>query len=317
MPRSKTPSKRSNKKAASGPLDLNDPVVNLAVTVGSLIGMGCVGALAGGDGPLNIGHLTSFAEDGYAGRVFGIFGATQALNATYWAQSLVVTLHLLNSVGSNGGYWANDIIGCVFAAFGSGMMTDFLAGTAVGAWGFWAHMPMVIFLWYIVNHNIPKTQFNVWDLVASNVSKFLPLQRIMDLCTLHFNVQCLFAACEVGAGDSWNFMPNLSQVMFFAVAVHCSGDFFTQSGFSFKINGCSATCERAVIVAFWLATAGMSTLPLVGGFVGQVTGPVAAKFGGHQEFLWAMILLNELFGFLIPVKPHTMVQDFLNDTFFG
>jgi len=316
MARSKTPSKRSSKKKSSaGPLDLNDPIVNCAVTSGALIAFGCLGFLSGGD-MFNHGHLTSFADDGYFGRLFGIFSSGHNLNDTYWAQTLVVTLHLINSVGSNGSYWANDIIGCVFTAFGSGMMADFLAGTAVGDWGFWAHMPMVIFLWYIVNHNVPKTGINVWDLINDNVSKFLPLQRIMDLCTLSFNCNVLFAACAVGAGEDWNFMPNLSKVMFFAVATHCAGDFFNQGGFNFNLKGCSADCERAVIVAFWLATAGCSTLPFVGGMLGQVTGPIAAKFGGHQAFLWACILGNELFGAWVPFKPHTMAMDFLNDFFF-
>jgi hypothetical protein len=311
MPRSRTPSKRtsSKKKASAGPVDLNDPIVNCAVTAGSLIAFGCLGHLSGGDA-LKYNHLGGFAEPGYAGAVFGVFGSDHNLHAR-WAATLVTTLHLINSVGSNGGYWANDIVGCVFNAFGSGMMAAWLAGTPVGDWGIWAHMPMVIFLWYIVNHNIPKTDFNVWDLISENVSKFLPLQRIMDLCTLHFNCSVLFAACAVGAGEDWNFMPNLSKVMFFAVATHCSSDFFNQGGFSFNLKGCSATCERAVIVAFWMATAGMSTLPFVGSFIGQVTGPLAAQFGGHQEFLWACILGNELFGAFVPVKPHTMVQDFL------
>ena len=104
--------------------------------------------------------------------------------------------------------------------------------------------------------------------------------------------------------------------MFTAVAVHCATDFFNQDGFNFSISGCSETAERAVIVAFWIATAGLSNLPVVGSPLGQVTGKVVGQVavnGDHAAFLWAMILVNELAGEFIPVKPHRLVTDFLTE----
>ena len=91
MPRSRTPSKRSSKKKASaGPVDLNDPIMNCAVTTGALIAFGCLGHLSGGDA-LKLDHLGGFAEPGYAGAVFNIFGSDHNLHAR-WAATLFTTL---------------------------------------------------------------------------------------------------------------------------------------------------------------------------------------------------------------------------------
>jgi len=310
MARSSTPSKKRS-KSSSGPIDLNDPMINLGVTVVTLVLLGCIGPLNGEeDEPFGFDHITD-GEDKF-GAIFRIFGG-DAVHATYWPYALMTTLHLINSVGSNGGYWANDIIGCVFTAFGGLMMQDFLGNVAVGEWQFWAHMPITVLLWYIVNHNIPKTEFNVWSLISENVAKVVPLQRVMDLATLSFNVNLLLAVAgaQGTAANSFYGLPDFSKAMFMCVAIHCSGDFFSQGGFDFSISGCSAACERAVIVCFWMTTNGMATLlPALGNGTAQISG----VFGGNAQFLWAMILINELAGDMIPVKPHRLIMDFLNDT---
>lgn len=317
MARSRTPSKKSKKAAAAGPVDLNDPMINLAVTVVTLAVLGCVGHLSGGEAAFNYGHLTSGFESGYLNGVFGIFGSKAALHATHWGASLVVTLHIMNSVSSGSGYWANQLVGCAFTAFGGLMMNDFLNNTAVADWAFWAHMPITIICWYLVNHNIPKTDINVWNMVSDAINQVVPLQRIMDLCTLSFNCGLLMTVAGGFAGtatfDGALMLPDMSKAMFTCVAVHCAGDFFNQDGFNFSISGCSASCERAVIVCFWVATNGLATLPFAGTPLQAAVGPITTVFGTQTEFLWMMILLNELVGDMIPVKPHTMVMDFLND----
>jgi len=309
MPRSKTPTKRS-KSSSSGPVDLSDPMINLGVTVVTLVILGCIGPLNSEETePFGFDHITD-GENKFS-EIFRIFSG-DAIHATYWPFATMFTLHLINSVSSNGGYWANDVIGCVFTAFGGIMMKDFLAGNAVTDWAFWAYMPVTLLVWYIVNHNIPKTEFNIWSLISENVSKVLPLQRIMDLATLSFNTGLLLevAGASGEAGTTFYGLPDLSKAMFMCVAIHCAGDFFSQDGFSFSIGGCSDACERAVLVCFWMSTNGMATIiPALGNGTEQIT----SIFGGNAEFLWAMILINELAGDMIPVKPHRLIMDFLND----
>lgn len=322
MARSKTPKKRSGKSGSATGFDLADPLTNSLVTAGVLILLGCINYFCDPDDTteeaFNYGHFDDIAQPGYLGKLFQIFTSGKNLHAS-WAFTLVTTLHLINSVSSNGGYWANDIVGAVFKACGSGMMVDFLANSGpISGWSFWAQVPAIVFLWYIVNHDIPKTGINVWGLITENAGKFVPLQRIMDLCSLYVNYNILVEAVKAVAAEEALFgvIPQFSKVMFTAVAVHCATDFFNQDGFNFSISGCSETAERAVIVAFWIATAGLSTLPVVGSPLGQVTGKVVGQVavdGDHAAFLWAMILVNELAGEFIPVKPHRLVTDFLTE----
>jgi len=340
MARSKTPKKRSSKSSSKTGIDLNDPVKNAVVTTLTLIILGCIGALCppaediaakkDNNSTFNVEHLNDITESGYLTKLFQIFNSETDLHAIHWKISFVLTLHLINSVRSSGGYWVNDIIGAVFKACGSSMMLSFINNDKILDWTFWKYVPYIIILWYIVNKNIPRTGINVWKVITDNVSNFVPLQRIMDLCSLYVNYSILQKAITKNLGGleekSLLYIPQFSKIMFIAVAVHCATDFFNQDGFNFSMSGCSETAERAVVVAFWIATKGLETLiPPIGNITGKVVGHVAHVGAGtdentftvknvdHFAFLWIMILLNEIFGEFLAVKPHRMIMDFLND----
>ena len=154
--------------------------------------------------------------------------------------------------------------------------------------------------------------------VESILSDFLPLKQIMNLCTLSFNCSLLFTvAAQHEAGTFW-YMPQLAKGMFFCVAVHCATDFIGHDGFHIHFDTCSSAANRAVLVYVWTATQGLSTLGVpagqTNGFEG-VTALFGSVFGEGASFLWAMILLGELFGDQIPWKPHQLIQSKLNNFF--
>merc|ERR1712072_1103877 len=168
------------------------------------------------------------------------------------------------------------------------MMADVLAGNfSMSNSVFNSNLSMLVTCWYIVNHNIPFTKFNLWDLISDNVSKFVPLGNVVTL----------------GAAITW------------AVAHHCAGDFFSTDGFAFNVSGCSAAAERATFFAFWYASNGLANLPLLGEPIGNVTSQIEGLFGGRTNFLNMYVLAFALAGHLIPVNPQAIVQDALYKVF--
>merc|ERR1712072_1147968 len=80
------------------------------------------------------------------------------------------------------------------------MMADVLAGNFYMSNSvFNSNLSMLVTCWYIVNHNIPFTKFNLWDLISDNVSKFVPLGNVMDLCTTMFNLSLLHLSAPTPA----------------------------------------------------------------------------------------------------------------------
>jgi len=243
------------------------------------------------------------------------------LHATFWPFSLMLTLHVINSAKSNGGYWAADIVSCTFTAFGGLMMKDLLDGNYTMPCLFADNESLISLLmvcWYFVNHDIPFTGINAWTLFSSNVNALFPLDAIMSLCSLAFNSHILInAAMDAGtSGNNFYHLPALGAVVFRCVALHCSNDFFNTDGLSFNVGeSCSAACERATWIACWCGTNALANLPVIGTvfpLIGVVTSGIEGIFGGRANFLMAMILLEAIAGHLSKHKrPHTVCADFL------
>ena len=95
------------------------------------------------------------------------------------------------------------------------------------------------------------------------------------------------------------------------VAIHCATDFLNQDGFNFNISSCSAAMERAILVCFWCATNGMTTLvPALDAAIAPLVNLVGGDTAG---FLMTCIILNELLGDMIEFKGISMIFDALND----
>jgi hypothetical protein len=242
------------------------------------------------------------------------------LHATYWPFSVMLTMHVINSARSNGGYWAADIVNCVFTAFGGYMMKDLLNGNYTMPFLFAdneACISLLVLCWYFVNHDIPFTGINLWKLLETNLNQFFPLQTVMDLCTLGFNLNVLVGAAVNSSNAGSNFMglPAIAGSIFICILLHCSTDFFNADGLYFNIEGCSAACERAVIVGFWCGTNGLANLPVIGGvfpLIGVATSTLEGMFGGRANFLIAYFLFEEVAGNLCKHKrPHTIASEFL------
>ena len=317
----KTPGPALSEKTA-------EDLTNLAIITAALFLLGICGFFFGEVG-VGVGHIQGGFHSFF--RFIDAEAHASSLHSTWWPQNMLVTFAILNGCqgrNSSGGYWVSQIIGCIFRTFGGLIVNDLLNATPVATYAFWNYLPVTILCWYLVNHNIPMTDFNLWEnLTDNNFARRLPVQRVLNLCTLAFNCSLLFAvAAQHEAGSFWGF-PQLAKGCFFCVAVHCAGDFFGPSGFSITFNSCSDSANRAVVVYFWIATNGMSTL--FSQFLGSTNGIEALTvdgfgkiFGEPEKFLWAMIVLNELLGDLIPENvrrylPHTLAQEGLNKVFFS
>jgi hypothetical protein len=289
---------------AAGPIDLSDPNVMMGMTlalVGGLSYLWSNGMAAPNQASLLDGSLWN-----------SVTSNDKPLHATFWPHSLMFTMHVLNSVSSNGGHWASDIISCCFTAYGGLMMKDLLAGNFGMPCLFAnneASLSLLVLCWYLVNHKIGG-QINVWKTVSGAANKFVPLSAFMDLCSLAFNCHLLIATADAAGASGNNFfhIPAVGGTIFLCVAYHCAGDFFNADGVSFDLHGCSDACERATAVAFWCATNGWASIPVVGGILGAFTAPVEAHFGGRANFLMSCILLEAVCGHLWEgERPHQIL----------
>merc|ERR1712159_502739 len=234
-----------------------------------------------------------------------------------------MTMHVLNMVRGHGrGFWVNDIVNCCFGTYGGLMMSDLLNGKMDMPFLFGENegpLTLLIVCWYVTNHNVPFTSFNLWNFLHSNLSRVLPLDNFMNLCSLAFNCSLLINTA-MGAGTSENNflgMPAVASTVATCVALHCAGDYFNADRLSFSVHTCSAACERATWVAFWCATNGMATIPFIGGALGGFAAIGEGFFGGRANFLMMTIVLDSLAGHMLPYeRPHAIFAKALYN-FFG
>ena len=163
--------------------------------------------------------------------------------------------------------------------------------------------------WYLTNHNLPFVGTDVWGAISGAGGDIL--SSIMDLCTLTTTTTWIMNAVRVGefstgspqlGGHSW-FVP-----MAFGIMAGCAADFFPLSkGIKFKN---SAAMERAMMISFFLCSDGFTNLPLVGGFLGNVTGPIVGYFNGAEGFVMSFTVIHHLFGHFLPIDPCGPIVDF-------
>ena len=257
MPRSKTPKK--SKKASAGPIDLNDPIINLAATVGTVA---AVSICWNNDMAVNMpGDLTD-------GSLFNsITDNSKQLHAAL-PFSFMFLMHCLNSAKSDGGFWVADIVNCVFTAFGGLMMKDLLAGSFNMPSVFNNNLALLITCWYLVNHNLPFTKFNLWNTINDAVSKFLPIGNVMNLCTMMFNLSLLHEVASnqeasLGTHRRRCLLPRNIVVLTGAITwsvAPTAGDCFSTDGFAFNVSGCGAG-PGLPHFCFWYASTDLPTFP--------------------------------------------------------
>jgi hypothetical protein len=282
-------------------------------TVFSLIGLGAVGHFFNDADAFGFNHMTDLTNMFHgAFRFVSSEENTKVLHAEHWPQNILVTLAIWNGVkGKNNGYWVQNIIDSCLQIFGGLIVNDILNANAVTDFAFWSYLPVTLVCWYLVNHNIPLTSFNVFSKIEEMLTQLIPLNNIMNLCTLAFNCSLLFAVAAQHEAENFWYLPQVAKGIFFCVAVHCAGDFFGKDGIRISFESCSPAANRAILVYFWTATKGLSTLGVSSGqngIQGLTAGVPFSYFGQGASFLWAMILIGELFGHLIPWKPHEVVQ---------
>lgn len=315
-------SSRSKKSASSaGPIDLSDPNMNSAVTLALVM---VAGYYDSGFSNLPFqNNGTSWSDEVQNSLQFvNGKGTGSAIHETYWPFSLLLTLHVLNSVQSNGKWWANDLVNCAFNCFGGIMMSDLLNGkfSMPSLFASQDHLSLMVFCWFFVNHNIPIMNLNIYTTVTDKLNEFIPLDRLMGICTTTYNLTLLCKTAETAAAASsagekaWFFtvLP-MACVLFKCVAVHSCSSFFTAEGINFSVGrSCSKTTAQAATVAFWYASDGLGKLPFIGAHLGGENGFVTKGedfLGGTAAAIATVVLLDALFGHLIGFDVVDFVAD--------
>jgi hypothetical protein len=295
-PRASTRRTPAKAKKAEPAVDVNDPNIAAALAVAVVA---VAGVALGGAVPTTLGGALNLLT---------LDGLNATLHAKWWPFSLLLTLHVLNSVKSNNKWWVNDVVNCCFTAFGGLLIQDALQGNfampALFANGE-AHFSLVLVCWYFVNHDIPMTDFNLYQTLTGFLGNFLPLDKVMDLCTVVYDASILIAVAGAGAGtSSWALVPlALGKITLMCIIVHCSSQFYTYKGLGLNVgSACSARAQEAVCVAFWYGTNGLAAFPFVGPTLAAGTGAAEAFFGGRNAFVLTLFVLVELLGHLNPVS---------------
>ena len=193
------------------------------------------------------------------------------------------------------------------AAFAGVIVPELASGSAQSLLADEGRLTLLFVCWFLTNHDLPVVGLDVWGQVQGLGGS--ALQSIMDLCSLVFTTGLIISGAGTTAGAGW-FGFSIFVPMMFGVLAGCAADFFPLNK-GISIKKCSASMERAMVISFFLATNGLSSLPFVGDALGGVVGQASAHFGGNAGLVMALTILNHLFGSFVPVNPINNVQDAL------
>jgi len=231
--------------------------------------------------------------------------------------NLVLALHLLNTITTNGGSgnWLNNLAQTAVAAFGGVIVPAILAGgnpvEAIFSDQAGCAFKSFAILWYIINYDIPAcpVKFNLWAKVADAGGEALNL--LLTFGTLMFTTSLTVAAVS---GPQ----ALLSSAWFAAIA---TGVVAGNAGSFFPLNkGFTLPNNDALAISFTIASGGLghvadaivnksicllnactfkvldSTLQLDCKYGGMADDLVTSPFGGLANFVVVVVALNYFFG---------------------
>lgn len=299
MARSKSPGRKSSRKAdkaesGGGGFDVNDPRVQSAVVVVALV---AVNVLVNGM-PENVMN--------FFGDFTNMLATDIKLPIPYWPYPLILTGHVLNTCQNGGkGFWMGSLLSAVIAAFGGLIVNDIVNGNAIGLFADEALVTLVFLCWYVCNHDLPFTTFNVWTTVSEPLGP--TFQKFLGTCSVVFNTNLVIAAAaspsKAGLLGVSIFTP-----IFMAVLVGAAGEFFPLNK-GIDLSKCSQAAFDSAAIAVY--TVGMG-YALANGpeALSTLNGHIDSFCGGHVVL--AAVVINHLFGSLIPMSPVSQAAAFLS-----
>lgn len=304
MARSKSPGRKTRSKATEeaasnsgggGGFDVNDPLIQSVVVVVAL-------------------SAVNFFVNGAPEHILDFFGGFMNLAATdvklpisFWPYTLILTGHVLNSCqNSNGGFWIGSLLNAVIAAFGGVIVGDLVNGNKISLFADESAVTLVFLCWYVCNHDLPFTSFNLWNTVSEPLGP--AFQKFLGTCSVIFNTNLVIAAAATTSAPGL-LGVSLFTPLFMAVLVGAAGQFFPLNK-GVNLNKCSAAVYESAAIALY--TVGSAYILGNGPeILGNLHGHVDKFCGGHVVL--AAVLINHLFGSLIPISPVSKAAGFLKN----
>lgn len=257
----------------------------------------------------------NFLVNGAPDNIMNYFGGLMGMTATdvklpipYWPYPLIITGHVLNTCqNANGGFWMGSLLNCVVAAYGGLIVNDVVSGSAIGLFADEALVTLVFLCWYFCNHNLPMTSLNLWTTVSEPLGPIF--QKFLGTCSVIFNTNLVIAAVaspsKAGLLGVSFFTP-----LFMAVLVGAASQFFPLNK-GVDLSKCSQAVYDSAAIAVY--TVGMGyALENGPDMLSTLHGHVDSFCGGH--IVLAAVLINHLFGSLIPMSPVSQASAFLAKT---
>lgn len=303
MARSKSPGRKTRSKATEdsnddggggGGFDVNDPLIQSVLVVAIL---GAANFFVNGAPDNLMNTFSSFMNM--------LSNNDSNIAIPNWPYSLILTGHVFNTCqNANGGFWVGSLLNCVVAAYGGAIVADLVNGNRVGLLGDESLVTLAFIAWYVCNHDLPFTSFNVWTTISEPLGP--TFQKFLGFCTVVFNTNLVIAAAATGS-TAGLLGVSLFTPLFMAILVGAAGEFFPLNK-GMNLNKCSqAAYDSAAIALYTVGSAyllGKAPEALTG-----LHGHIDNFCGGHVVL--AAVVVNHLFGSLMPMSPVSQVAGFL------
>lgn len=333
--RSKTPTRAAAAKAVATKAVAkaveieHDPNVQLAIAVAVLVAVWS--QTNGGDGSPNLPGFAAAAAGGfqfnYPSQIASI-PIVGTLFARYFggACNLVLALHVLNTVSSNAtrsGYWLNNFAQVSIAAFAGLILPAVLGGKNMIDAVFDNHgmeASSFFLVWYVVNYDIPfcPAPMGIWSTISDVGGD--ALQILLALGSTLFTTNIVIGA---SGGAQELFSSAWGVALITGVVTGTAGSFFPLNK-GFKLAK-SDEATNAFNISFFLASNGFAFLDSMVNLAlslvkdctmgkvdlgdnyadiavgAKVNGFVEQVFGSLAAFVVTVVVLNQLFGHLVPM----------------
>lgn len=297
MARAKSPRRSARSAAAAAPafsIPDQDELIALAAQLGVTVG---IMTLVGGSVPTSVNDFMAFFTDTSMGAGNGLH--------RFWPFSFMLTAHVLHNASnsSGGGWWVAQLFNVTLACFSNVALMGFLTGAGFGELLSNEHAASAVFVaWWLVNKNVPMTDFSIWDTVTD-----LPHVGAALTSTLAFASEMWVATCVVNAAQAGVAAAGAPGPLgfafvlpcFYAAATACATDFFPLDK-GLKIRR-GAAIENAFLTALFISSNGFAAVPFAGQFLGPLVAKVVAVAGGsNASFCLVLTAFNSLFGGFVP-----------------
>ena len=217
---------------------------------------------------------------------------------------MFLSLHVLQVAARTGksAFWISDFAKTVVACFSGWILVDFLNGENQRILNDEKYLTLAFVAWYVTNHNIPGTSTNLWETVKGMMPKdHVDVDAILDVASLIWTTQAVCHSVESATSNPSAVIGfSIFTPIMYGLAAGCATEVMRFK----ELQECSSSMYQTLLVSTYIATDGLSALPIIGDAAGSISGSLEGYVGGsHTNLCLAAVVFARLCGGLLPFDP--------------